>query len=131
MLNLEGNTLQSQKFQLQVEASQPLKKQLWAQTIACKIKNQAAVLAEQRKEVQYLINLAESVKSGDSSNNEAKAANYYWKRIFPEDFNFTRERFGPPPNNILNYGYAILRAMVARALVGSGLLPTLGIFHRN
>lgn len=131
MLNLDGNTLQSQKFQLQADASIPLKKQLWAQTVIAKIRNQAGVLLEQRQETKYLISLAETVKSGDSGNYEAKAASYYWKRVFPEYLNFTRERFGAPPNNLLNYGYAILRAIVARGLVGSGLLPTLGIFHRN
>ena len=70
-------------------------------------------------------------RSGDSENAEAQAAVYYWKKVFPEFLNFRRERHGPPPNNLLNYGYAILRALVARSLVGSGLLPTLGIFHRN
>lgn len=131
MLNLEGNSLQSQKFQLQVDASAPLKKQIWAQTVSAKILNQAAILKEQRQETNYLFRLAETVKSGDSGNHEAKAAAYYWKRIFPDFLNFTRTRYGPPPNNLLNYGYAILRAMVARALVSSGLLPTLGVFHRN
>jgi len=78
-----------------------------------------------------LLNLAAVVKSGDSSNCEAKAALYYWKHIFPDFLEFKRERYGLPPNNLLNYGYAILRALVARSLVASGLLPTLGIFHRN
>lgn len=131
MLNLEGNSLQSQKYQLQVDASQPLKKQIWAQTVAAKIQNQTAILKEQKIESGYLIKLAGAVKSGDSTNLEAKAASYYWKRVFPDYLEFTRSRYGPPPNNLLNYGYAILRALVARALVGSGLLPTLGIFHRN
>lgn len=131
MLNLEGNTLQSQKFQVQVDASIPLKKQIWAQTVIAKISNQAGVLRKQRIEASYLDNLTTSVKSGDTDNCEAKAASYYWKRVFPDYLNFTRERYGGPPNNLLNYGYAILRAVVARSLVGSGLLPTLGIFHRN
>jgi CRISPR-associated protein Cas1 len=129
--NLDGHTLQSQKHQAQVEASVPLKKQLWQQTVSAKVANQAAVLGEQRKDPKYLLRIAASVKSGDSGNTEAKAAAYYWKRVFPEHFAFTRERYGAPPNNLLNYGYAILRAMVARSLVGSGLLPTLGIHHRN
>lgn len=131
MLNLEGNTLQSQKFQIQVDASMPLKKQIWAQTVVAKISNQAGVLRKQRIETCYLDNLTTNVKSGDTDNCEAKAASYYWKRVFPDYLNFTRERYGAPPNNLLNYGYAILRAVVARSLVGSGLLPTLGIFHRN
>lgn len=131
MLNLDGHTLQSQKFQAQVEASIPLKKQLWQQTVMAKIENQAAVLQFERTEHKYLSNLATTVKSGDSEGCEAKAASYYWKRVFPDFLEFRRERYGPPPNNLLNYGYAIVRAIVARSLVASGLMPTLGIFHRN
>ncbi|MDB5222823.1 MAG: subtype CRISPR-associated endonuclease Cas1 [Chitinophagaceae bacterium] len=130
-LTLDGHTLQSQKFKAQIEASLPLKKQLWQQTIAAKITNQAALLQQERIENKYMLNLAACVKSGDSDNCEARAAVYYWKNIFPEFLQFRRERYGPPPNNLLNYGYAILRAIVARSLVSSGLLPTLGIHHRN
>ena len=128
---LEGNTLQSQKHLAQVNASLPLRKQLWQQTVVAKISNQAALLKEQRVSGSYLTTLASKVKSGDTGNEEAKAASYYWKRVFPEFLQFSRDRFGAAPNNLLNYGYAILRAMVARAIVGSGLLPTLGIHHRN
>lgn len=131
MLNLDGNTLQSQKFQAQVEASLPLKKQLWQQTVSAKLINQASMLESIRMPAKALLNWASEVKSGDSENHEAKAASFYWKRLFPDFLEFRRERFGPPPNNLLNYGYAILRAVVARSLVGSGLLPTLGIFHKN
>lgn len=131
MLNLDGNTLQSQKFKAQVEATVPLKKQLWQQTVIAKIENQAALLKTQSTEYKLLNTYARDVKSGDSENHEATAAAYYWKRIFPDFLEFRRERYGPPPNNLLNYGYAILRAAVARSLVASGLLPTLGIFHRN
>ncbi|MBK6938300.1 MAG: type II CRISPR-associated endonuclease Cas1 [Chitinophagaceae bacterium] len=131
MLSLDGHSLQAQKFTAQVNATQPLKKQLWQQTVAAKIKNQAAMLAFRRAENKILLSLADNVKSGDSENAEAQAAAYYWKRVFPEDLGFRRERYGPPPNNLLNYGYAILRAMVARSLVASGMLPTLGIHHRN
>ena len=130
-LSLDGHTLQSQKFQAQIEASAPLKKQLWQQTVMCKIENQAAMLQLQREENKLLLTYARDVKSGDSENHEAKAAAYYWKRIFPDFLEFKRERYGPPPNNLLNYGYAILRALVARGLVASGMLPTLGIHHRN
>jgi CRISPR-associated protein Cas1 len=128
---LEGNTLQSQKHQAQVSASLPLRKQLWQQTVVSKIANQAALLKEQRVPYQTLLTQMTRVKSGDSGNEEAKAASYYWKRLFPDFLAFTRDRYGPPPNQLLNYGYAILRAMMARAIVGSGLLPTLGIHHRN
>lgn len=131
LLNLEGNSLQSQKHQAQVEASQPLKKQCWQQTVIAKIDNQARLLKTLGKESGYLHTLREKVKSGDSENCEAKAAVYYWKHLFAHVPDFRRERYGPPPNNLLNYGYAILRALVARSLVGSGLLPGIGIFHRN
>ena len=70
-------------------------------------------------------------KSGDSDNLEARAAVFYWRNLFADIPNFTREREGVAPNNLLNYGYAILRAVVARGLVASGLLPTLGIHHHN
>ncbi|MVT12642.1 type II CRISPR-associated endonuclease Cas1 [Chitinophaga tropicalis] len=131
MLNLEGNTLQSQKFQYQIEASVPLKKQLWQQTVEAKLENQATLLQLERADHKYIQTLSKNVKSGDSDNCEATAAAYYWKNVFPDFLEFKRERFGLPPNNLLNYGYAIVRAIVARSLVGSGLLPTLGIFHKN
>ena len=130
-LNLDGNSLQSKKMKAQIESSAPLKKQLWQQTVYAKIINQATVLQLQNKNHQYLLNIANNIKSGDADNAEAKAASYYWKNIFPAEFNFVRNREGFTPNNILNYGYAILRALVARSLVAAGLLPTLGIFHKN
>lgn len=131
LLNLDGNKLQSQKSQAQLEASVPLRKQLWQQTVIAKISNQAAVLHSRRVDERPLLKYAGAVKSGDSENHEAQAAVYYWKNLFPEFLAFKRERFGDPPNNLLNYGYAILRAVVARSLVASGLLPTFGIHHRN
>ncbi len=131
MLNLAGNKLQSAKFKAQLEAGQPLVKQLWQQTIKAKILNQAAVLRRAGVETGNMMKWAGDVKSGDPDNLEARAAAYYWKNIFPEVTGFRREREGIPPNNLLNYCYAILRAIVARSLVGSGLLPTLGIHHRN
>ena len=130
-LNLDGHTLQSQRFKYQLEASVPLKKQLWQQTVMAKIVNQANLFAQKKLPNKPLSSLVTKVKSGDSDNCEAQAAAYYWKNIFPDFLNFKRFREGEPPNNLLNYGYAILRAIVARSLVGSGLLPTLGIFHRN
>jgi CRISPR-associated protein Cas1 len=131
LLNLDGHTLQSQRFQVQLQSSVPLRKQLWQQTVEAKIRNQAAVLEQRRIENKYLLNLAGKVKSGDAGNLEARAALYYWDKFFSETLQFTRSREGAPPNNLLNYGYAIVRAMVARALVGSGLLPVMGIHHRN
>lgn len=131
LLNLDGHSLQSQRFQAQVEASEPLKKQLWQQTIKYKIQNQAALLQLRGMDVQNMLHWADSVKSGDPDNLEGRASAWYWKNIFGIDSGFIRHPAGAPPNNLLNYGYAILRATTARALVGSGLLPTLGIFHRN
>jgi len=78
-----------------------------------------------------MIHWAKKVRSGDPDNYEGRAAAYYWKNLFPEILEFTRDRYGDPPNQLLNYRYAILRAIVARNLVGSGLLPTLGIHHHN
>ena len=132
LLPLCGNTIQNERFKDQIEASLPLKKQLWQQTIKQKIENQAAVLKQTRNEtVKNMQIWANNVKSGDPDNYEARAAAYYWKSLFPDILNFTRDREGIPPNNLLNYGYAILRAIVARSLVSSGLLPTLGIHHHN
>lgn len=128
---LDGNSLQSERFQAQIQASEPLKKQLWQQTVRAKIINQARLLEKYRIPAELLKNYSQSVRSGDADNNEAKAAIYYWQHLFPPAWQFYRKRDGAPPNNLLNYGYAILRACTARALVGSGLLPTLGIFHRN
>jgi len=132
MLPLCGNTTQNERFRDQIDASRPLKKQLWQQTVQSKIRNQAAVLGTYTKAVTKNMSVwAESVKSGDSENMEARAATYYWRNIFPDLPGFLRDREGEPPNNLLNYGYAILRAVVARGLVSSGLLPTLGIHHHN
>ena len=132
LLPLYGNTTQNERFRDQLAASIPLKKQLWQQTIQYKIRNQAAVLGGMRQVVvKNMFVWANEVKSGDSNNIEARAAAYYWRNLFGGIPGFTRDREGCPPNNLLNYGYAILRAVVARALVASGLLPTLGIHHHN
>lgn len=131
MMPLSGNVIQSERFKAQIEATEPLKKQLWAQTIIQKIKNQSKVLEGREIDNAYLIPLYKNVKSGDSENSEATAAAYYWSRVFPDIQNFRRFREGDPPNHYLNYGYAILRATMARSLVGAGLMPTLGIHHRN
>lgn len=132
MLPLAGNTIQNERFRFQIAASLPLKKQLWQQTIEAKIRNQAAVLQYVTgEEHRNMLVWAGSVRSGDSDNMEARAAVYYWKTVFPDNPDFVRGQEGEMPNALLNYGYAILRAIVARALVGSGLLPTLGIHHHN
>ena len=132
MLPLAGNTIQTERFKEQINASVPLKKQLWQQTVQAKIENQAYNLNEcTGAVVKNMYVWANDVKSGDPDNYEARAAVYYWNNFFPQIEDFTRSRQGMPPNNLLNYGYAILRAVVARGLVSSGLIPTLGIYHRN
>ena len=132
MLPLYGNSTQNERFRHQIEASLPLKKQLWQQTIRAKIENQASVLHGCTGEVVKCMYVwAGEVKSGDSDNLEARAAAYYWKNLFAHIDGFTRDRDGVSPNHLLNYGYAILRAVVARGLVTSGMLPTFGIHHHN
>jgi len=132
LLPLEGNTVQNERFRNQMDASLPLKKQLWQQTVKAKIENQAKVLEYYTTcSTKSLIRMASDVKSGDSDNYEAQAAVYYWRNIFPDNPDFIRDREGEPPNNLLNYGYAILRATIARALVISGLLPVSGIHHHS
>lgn len=132
LLPLDGHTVQSERFQDQINASQPLRKQLWQQTVQQKILNQVALLRELRgAETGNMKQWAADVRSGDSTNLEGRAAAYYWKQMFPDIPDFIRDRFGERPNTLLNYGYAILRAIIARALVSSGMLPTLGIHHHN
>ena len=132
LLPLCGNTTQNERFRSQLEASLPLRKQLWQQTIKQKILNQEHVLRiNTAQETNCMRVWSNDVRSGDPDNLEARAAAYYWRNVFTTYPNFVRDREGTPPNNLLNYGYAILRAIIARALVGSGLLPTLGIHHHN
>ncbi len=131
LLNLDGNTVQSERFKEQITAKRPLIKNLWQQTVSAKIHNQASLLKKTGKNSANMHEWVKGVKSNDSKNLEARASAYYWKNLFPKEIEFTRDRFGEPPNNLLNYGYAILRAIVARGLVASGLLPTLGIHHKN
>lgn len=132
MLPLYGNTVQNERFRDQLDASLPLRKQLWQQTVKQKIANQEVVLRSYTEaETRCMKAWVEDVRSGDADNLEARAAAYYWRNIFPALPDFVRGREGEPPNNLLNYGYAILRAVIARALVSSGMLPTLGIHHHN
>lgn len=131
-LNLNSHHIQQEVFKNQIDASIPLKKQLWQQTIIEKITNQGILLAKITENKNTFEFLASKVLSGDTTNMEGVAAQHYWKTFFDTyDVNFKRERFGDYPNNFLNYGYAILRAATARALSGSGLLNTLGIHHKS
>jgi len=129
LFHLDTHYVQTERFKYQINASEPLKKQLWQQTIKVKIGNQAELIKKQGENAEPLILKSNRVKSGDTTNEEAKAARIYWSKLFGNDFR--RDRYGDSPNPALNYGYAILRAATARALSGSGLLPTLGIHHRN
>lgn len=130
VLPLDGNSIQTERFRTQIEASEPLKKNLWAQTVKAKIANQAKVLKMAGAEKMRLEALLPQIQSGDPDNIEGRAASIYWKLLF-EDIPFVRDRYGSMPNAHLNYCYAVLRSIVARSLVGSGLLPTFGIHHSN
>jgi CRISPR-associated protein Cas1 len=130
LMPLSGHTEQTERFRNQIAASVPLKKNLWQQTVTAKISNQGALLHEKGIPMRKMELWAKEVTSGDALNHEARAAVYYWDKLFVID-GFTRGQKGLPPNNLLNYGYAILRGITARAIVSSGMLPTLGIFHRN
>lgn len=132
-LPLCGNSIQNEKFRSQIDASLPLKKQLWQQTVSAKIANQSAVLDYATNDVHQNMKIwSDEVRSGDVMNLEGRAAAYYWKNLFAAHVdNFVRGRDEDEPNNLLNYGYAILRGVIARSLVCTGLLPTLGIHHHN
>lgn len=129
LMNLDSNKTQGESYRAQVEASEPLKKGLWRQIVEAKIRNQAALLRKLGRDGDKLKPYYMNVKSGDTDNREGIAARIYWSELFGREFVRTRE--GGEPNNLLNYGYTILRAAVARSLMGSGLLPAFGIFHRN
>lgn len=132
ILPMVGHTLQSQRFRDQLTMSLPLKKQLWQQTVQAKIINQANHLREWDEQADKLEYWSRQVKSGDTNNHEALSAGYYWNLLFSDEVDgFTRSRDGEPPNNLLNYGYAILRAITARSLISSGLFPTIGIHHKS
>lgn len=131
VLPIEGKHDYTEKLRYQLNASVPLKKQLWKQTIQSKIRNQAALLETLDHDVSPLIKWLKEVTSGDRTNIEAKAARWYWSHLFHDHTDFTRLRQGPAPNHLLNYGYAILRSIVARSLVSSGMLPAIGIHHHN
>lgn len=129
LMNLDSNRTQGENYRVQIEASEPLKKGVWKQIVEAKIRNQAALLRKLERDGDKLKPYYMNVKSADADNREGIAAKIYWSELFGPEFIRTRE--GESPNNLLNYGYTILRAAVARAIMGSGLFPALGIFHRN
>ena len=129
LMNLDSNRTQGESYRNQIEASEPLKKGLWKQIVEAKVRNQAALLRKLGRDGDKLKPYYMNVKSADADNREGIAAKIYWSELFGAEFNRSRE--GLPPNNLLNYGYTLLRAAVARAIMGSGLFPAFGIFHRN
>jgi CRISPR-associated protein Cas1 len=129
LVPLEGNATQQESYKYQMNASQPLVKRIWKEIVEAKIRNQALMLAGVDKNANMLKPLYMNVKSGDMDNQEGIAARLYWKELFGGGFH--RDRYGESPNELLNYGYTILRAATARALVGSGLNLSFGLFHRN
>lgn len=128
MLPIYSHSEYTERLKKQIAVSEPLKKQLWKQIVIQKIKNQQAVLQKENKSFEHLTDYWRDVRSGDTTNMEGIAAQNYWKYLFTD---FQRSRFGDKPNNFLNFGYAVLRSIVARALVSTGLHPTLGIHHKN
>lgn len=128
---MSANHVYTEKLRYQLNASEPLRKNLWQQTVKMKIENQASVLKKLGEPAENMLYWASKVRSGDPDNYEARAAANYWTKWVEGEERFKRHRFGDAPNNLLNYGYAILRAIVARSLVGSGMLPAVGIHHRN
>lgn len=129
MLPMHGHTEHSARIKDQLEASEPLKKQLWKQTVECKIENQKEVLRRLGNYYEPMLEYKNNVKSGDVTNMEGIAAQHYWKYLISLDF--LRQRYGDSPNQFFNFGYSVLRSIVARAIVETGLLPVLGIFHKN
>lgn len=129
LMNLDSNRTQGESYRAQADAGESLKKGLWKQVVEAKIRNQAALLRKLGRDGDKLKPYFMNVKSGDADNREGVAAKIYWSELFGREF--VRMREGAEPNNLLNYGYTILRAAVARSLMGSGLLPAFGIFHRN
>ncbi len=128
MQPLVGHSELTERWRCQLNSTVPLKKQLWKQTVIAKLENQKALLQRSNSPFEAMNSYIEKVISGDETNMEGKAANHYWKYILTD---FQRERFGDAPNNYLNFGYAVLRSIVARAIVSSGMLPAQGIFHSN
>lgn len=127
---VDGHSLVRQRFQIQLETTEPRKKRIWQEIVRAKLRNQAAA-CEHAETSSRLRTLAERVRSGDPENIEAQAARLYWAQYLPPDAMFRRDRDGPAPNNFLNYGYAVVRAAVARSLYAAGLNPMFGLYHTN
>jgi len=132
LLPIESNSMQTERFRQQIKAKEPLKKQLWRQIVRAKIKHQAKLVGQDSDIYKVLMILRDKVRSGDPENIEAQASKKFWP-VYIQDIisEFRRDIDGRPPNNMLNYGYMVMRAAIARALCSAGLLPCLGIHHRN
>ncbi len=129
MLPLDAHHVQTERHRAQVEASVPAKKRIWQALIAAKIAQQGAVLLHFTGQHAGLVPLSKRVRSGDPENLEAQAAQRYWPALFGKAFRRDRDEEGI--NALLNYGYAVIRAAVARSIVAAGLIPSLGVFHSN
>lgn len=129
-LPLDAHYITQRRTTEQMNLSKPAKKRMWKQIIKCKIEAQALTLEALGLNARPLRKYVHEVKSGDSTNREGIAARYYWSKVF-NDPSFIRDRYGAYPNNLLNYAYTILRSAVARGLIARGLLPLIGIHHRN
>lgn len=130
-LPIEGNTLHAERLNLQIAVNYQTKNALWKQVIRQKIRNQATVLKWNNYPAENMEYWASKTNLKNTNAQESRAAVYYWKTIFGENSGFKRERYGEPPNNMLNYAYAILRAITARAISATGLHNALGIQHKN
>ena len=128
-LPLDGHSTQTERYRYQLDASLPFKKRAWARVVRAKISRQADVIRMATGGDEGLPMLAARVRSGDPDNFEAQAAQRYWKALFGREFRRDRDAAGP--NAALNYGYAVMRAALGRAIVGSGLIPGLGLHHHN
>jgi CRISPR-associated protein Cas1 len=129
MLPIEGNYQQAKRFDAQIAANQPLIKRLWAEIVKSKLQQQAAALEATGAPFVPLSALVRKVRAGDPDNFEAQGARRYWGLLFGEDFR--RDQQGTGLNAMLNYGYTVLRAATARAVVSAGLHPTIGLHHSN
>jgi CRISPR-associated protein Cas1 len=130
LLPIEANTIQTERYAKQINAKEPLKKKLWQQIVRAKIRHQAKLIKDETQTYKALTALISQVRSGDPSNVEARASKLFW-RAYIQGMEFRRDAEGKPPNNLLNYGYMVMRAAVARAICSAGLLPSVGLHHRN
>lgn len=129
MLPLDAHHVQTERHRAQVEAGEPRKKRMWQALVRAKIAQQGAVLEHFAGHDGGLTPMSRRVGSGDPDNLEAQAAQRYWPLLFGKEFRRDREMDGV--NALLNYGYAVVRAAAARAVVAAGLIPSLGVFHKN